>query len=74
MRGDGMSYRALFIGGPIDGQERVLTADHPHISVPAATYRLLFAFGVPKTLVYSVWDVTETFSHVWHHYTGGKYA
>ncbi len=29
-----MRYRALFIGGPIDGQERVLSADHSHITVP----------------------------------------
>jgi hypothetical protein len=69
-----MSYRALFIGGPIDGQERVLAADHPQINLAAATYRRLFAVGVPTTLVYSVWDVTETVNHVWHHYTGGRYA
>lgn len=87
-----MKYRALFIGGPLDGQEKILReatliveyASEPHLVEPirlgAATtytciyYQRLFAFGSPQVFIYSVWDAVETLEHVWHQYTGGRYA
>jgi len=65
-----MRYRALFIGGPIDGQERVLNADYQRITISeTAVYVLLFAYGCEKTLIYSVWNIEETLNRVWNHYT-----
>jgi hypothetical protein len=72
-----MRYRALFIGGPVDGQERVLPHCNQFIGVrctPTVTYRRLFAFGEPQTLVYSLYDVEETLNRLWDRYTGGRYA
>jgi hypothetical protein len=84
-----MTYRALFIGGPIDGQERVLQVEVPlrMITVPEystqswtlnhyVTYRLIHDFKTPEdtVLVYSLWDLGTTLLHLWNHYTGGKYA
>jgi hypothetical protein len=70
-----MTYRALFIGGAVDGQERVLAADYGRIQIPARTtppviYRLLFPFGKPRTLVYSMYDVETTLNRLWHRYAG----
>jgi len=69
-----MTHRALFIGGAVDGQERVLSAAYPRICTPGATYYRLFAFGSPPVFVYSVWDVSKTLLHLWNRYTGDKYA
>ena len=68
-----MKYRALFIGGPVDGQERVLSCRNRYVGIrgtPRCTYRLLFAFGDPHTLVYSVYGVEETLNRLWHRYAG----
>ena len=59
-----MRFRAMFVGGPVDGQERVLAGDYARIQVPSRgepqhIYHLLFAFGKPATLVYSLYGVEE---------------
>lgn len=66
--------RALFFGGPIDGQERVLRVTADRLDVNGVIYHRLFAFGIPEVFIYSVWDVTETLLHCWNRYTGDKYA
>lgn len=78
-----MKYRALFIGGPIDGQERVLADTRLLIMVRSQadwqslpvdyTYNLLSIYG-NGVLIYSVYSLEETMNRLWHHYTGGKYA
>jgi hypothetical protein len=75
----GMRFRALFIGGPVDGQERVLASDHPQVQVagrgtPQCVYRLLFAFGESCTLVYSLYGVEETLNRLWRRYAGEDHA
>lgn len=68
-----MKYRALFIGGPADGQERLLLHCSSLIGVrdrPQCVYRLLFAFGEAHTLVYSLYDIEETMSRLWQRYSG----
>jgi len=73
-------YRALFVGGPVDGQERVLSTALPEIRVrerasdDIVTYRLVFAFGEPRTLVYSLYSVEETMNRLWHRYSGEDHA
>lgn len=84
-----MTYRALFIGGPIDGQERVLQVDQPrqHIVVQeqrptpwrpgrAVTYRWVHDFQTPEgmVLVYSTWDLGTMLIHLWNRYTENRYA
>jgi hypothetical protein len=74
-----MRFRALFCGGPVDGQERVLAGDYGRIQVPSQgqpqhVYRLLFAFGKPTTLIYSLYGVEETFNRLWHRYSGEDHA
>ena len=69
-----MRFRALFVGGVVDGQERVLAGDYGRIRVPnrgepQCVYRLLFAFGKPTTLVYSLYDLEETLNRLWHRYS-----
>ena len=64
-----MRFRALFIGGPVDGQERVLVGDYRQVQVPSrgtpeCIYRLLFAFGESHTLVYSLYSIeAKVFMH-----------
>ena len=68
-----MRYRALFIGDAADGQERVLSHCNCLIGVrgkPQCVYQLLFAFGEPATLVYSLYDIAETLDRLWHRYVG----
>ena len=68
-----MKYRALFIFGPADGQERVLSHCNRYVGVrdkPQYVYRRLFAFGEPRTLVYSLYGVEETLNRLWHRYAG----
>jgi hypothetical protein len=69
----GMS-KAFFIGGPIDGQERILQVPSSHIDVAGVAYNRLFAFDEPVVFIYSTWDVSKTLFHLWHHYTDGKYV
>ena len=74
-----MRFRALFIGGPVDGQERVLAGDYRQVQVPSrgtpeCVYRLLFTFGESRTLVYSLYDIEETLDRLWHRYAGESYA
>ena len=72
-----MNYRALFIGGPVDGQERVLPHRNRFIGVkgePQCVYRRLFAFGEPHTLVYSLYDSAETLNRLWQRYAGEDHA
>jgi hypothetical protein len=65
-----LRFRALFIGGPVDGQERVLVHRNQHIGIrdQQCVYRLLFVFGEPATLIYSLYDTAETLSRLWHRY------
>jgi len=70
-----MTYRALFVGGPLDAQERVLTAAEQHIAVMGGfTYSLLHCFETPAgpVLLYSIWDVVITLSVMWDQYTAGN--
>lgn len=70
-----MKYRALFISGPVDGQERLLPHCNRYIAVSGqCVYRLLFAFGEPHTLVYSLFGVEETLNRLWHRYAGEDHA
>ena len=74
-----MRFRALFIGGPVDGQERVLAGDYRQVQVPSrgtpeCVYRLLFAFGESHTLVYSLYGIEETLDRLWHRYVGESHA
>ncbi len=72
-----MKFRALFIGGPVDGQERVLPHCNQSVGVRGAsqiTYRRLFAFGEPRTLVYSLYGIEETLNRLWHRYAGEDHA
>ncbi len=67
-------YRALFVGGPADRQERVQAHCNRHIGIrgqPQYVYRLLFGFGEPRTLVYSLYGVEETLNRLWHRYSEG---
>jgi hypothetical protein len=72
-----MKYRALFVGGAVDGQERVLPHCNGFISIrgqPQCVYHRLFAFGEPATLVYSLYDIAETLNRLWHRYAGEDHA
>ncbi len=72
-----MRYRVLFIGGVMDGQERVLVHCNRCIGLrdrPQCVYRLLFAFGEPRTLVYSLYGVEETMNRLWQRYSGEDHA
>ena len=78
-----MTYRALFIGGPLDGQERVTqnTVEyiftekrHPvHYETGGIdemvyyTYQLLFAYG-NRTLLYSLYESSESLDKLWEAY------
>jgi len=68
-----VKYRALFVFGPADGHERVLPHCNRYVGVrgePQCVYRLLFAFGDPRTLVYSLYGLEETLNRLWHRYAG----
>jgi len=90
-----MRYRALFVGGPIDGQERVLDSLSTIINVPVmitnitacgfsrrvqpgpassmlVTYTLQYSHtcGEVQTLLYSVFESSETFDRLWSRYAG----
>jgi hypothetical protein len=76
-----MKYRALFIGGVLDGQEKVLDACPPRIDVlqPSCIARgriwcYALVMSVEATVMYSTGDVAETLDRLWHQYTGGRYA
>jgi hypothetical protein len=82
-----MTYRALFIGGPIDGQERVLQVAWQNIVVSdrqptpttprrTVTYHWVHDFETPEglVLVYSLWDAATTLLHLWAHYTEHRYS
>ena len=76
-RHDELRFRALFIGGPVDGQERVLAHRNRLIGVrcePQCVYRLLFVFGESHTLIYSLYDIAETLNRLWHRYAGEDHA
>jgi hypothetical protein len=65
-----MRYHARFIGGPIDGQERVLNKWPPSIEVGIMVYMRLCV--VNHIVVYSIYSFEETLERVWNHYTGEK--
>ena len=82
-----MNHRALFIGGPIDGQERVLREQRQQIviedrsptpTMPRRTvgYHCVHDFKTPEgvVLVYSLWDVATTLLHLWNCYTNDEYV
>jgi len=72
-----VKYRALFVGGPVDGQERVLVHRNRYVGMrddPQCVYRLLFAFGEPHTLVYSLYAIEETLNRLWHRYAEEGHA
>ena len=61
-----VAMRAFFIGGPCDGQERVVNADHHFIDARMQTgevvrYELLLGYG--DTLIYAhnltLWQVMD---------------
>lgn len=67
-----MNYRALFIGGPIDGQERVTQQAVDEIAALGPQgenkYRLLFMFG-DNEILYSVYDVARTLELLFDSYS-----
>jgi len=63
-----MRFRALFIDGPVDGQERVLNACPPTIDCTTARYSRLHVIGA--TAIYSVLSLEETLNRVWNRYAG----
>ncbi len=72
-----MKCRALFVGGPVDGQERVLVHRNRYVGMrndPQCVYRLLFAFGEPHTLVSSLYGIEETLNRLWHRYAEEGHA
>jgi hypothetical protein len=71
-----MRFRALFVGGPVDGQERVLPHCNQYVGVRGTSdvYRRLFTFGMPRTFVYSLYDIEETMNRLWHRYAGEDHA
>ena len=72
-----MNYRAIFIGGSVDGQERVLPHCNRSISIrgePQCVYHHILTFGEPHTLVYSLYDIAETLNRLWHRYAGEDHA
>jgi hypothetical protein len=81
-----MRYRALFIGGVLDGQEKVLDACPPRIDVMQPAYMIgpsvargriwcyVLVLVTGATIVYSTGNIAETLDRLWHQYTGGRYA
>jgi len=84
-----MRYRALFIGGSVDGQERLLNDCPPTISVPVSTppcvstrcrrapveiQQYTLLLTIDTTLLYSTDNVEETLNRLWNHYTGDRYV
>jgi hypothetical protein len=65
-----MKYTARFIGGPIDGQERLLNSVATTIKVRGSTavYNLLFAYGEKQNLFYSVYVLDEALEKLWEHH------
>jgi hypothetical protein len=63
-----MRFRALFIGGPVDGQERVLNACPPTIDCTTVRYSRLHVIGA--TAIYSLLSLEETLNRVWDRYAG----
>jgi len=63
-----MRIRALFIGGPVDGQERVLETCPPIIDCTTARYSRLHVLGA--TVIYSLHGLEETLNRVWNRYVG----
>jgi len=72
-----MRFRALFIGGPVDGQERILPHGNEHVATrctPPVVYRRVFVVGQSNTLIYSVYGLEETLNRLWNRYTGENHA
>jgi len=75
-----MRYRALFVSGPVDGQERVFDSLRSTVEVrgPKATvvYGLRYRYGRGRmeTLVYSLLDFDETLDLLWSRYAGEDHA
>mgnify|MGYP001138409570 CR=1 FL=1 len=67
-----MRIRALFIGGPVDGQERVLESCPPIIDCTTVRYSRLHVLGA--TAIYSLHDLEETLNRVWDRYVGASDA
>jgi hypothetical protein len=63
-----MRFRALFIGGPVDGQERVLNACPPTIDCTTVRYSRLHVIGA--TAIYSLLSLEETLNRVGDRYAG----
>jgi hypothetical protein len=63
-----MKFRALFIGGPVDGQERVLDTCPPTIDCTTVRYSRLHVLGA--TVIYSLHSLEETWNRVWNRYAG----
>jgi len=67
-----MRYRALFVGGPLDGQEKVLMACPIQMNVLKVQYNLVWILD--EVIVYSTTGLRETMEWLWADYTGGRYA
>lgn len=61
---------AYFIGGPLDGQERILRLDVQTIKVRDSSleYRRLFAYGKKHILIYSIHTLDEAMDKLWERY------
>jgi len=67
-----MRFRALFIDGPVDGQERVLDHCPAAIDCAAVCYVRLYVIG--STAVYSLHGIEETLNRIWSRYAGENQA
>jgi hypothetical protein len=65
-----MRHTAYFIGGPLDGQERLLATDASTVSVRdfSLKYQLLFAYGKKHVLIYSIYTLDEAIDKLWERY------
>lgn len=74
MNEDTVNVRALFIGGPFDGQERVLPVETVTVQVGDVVYQRLSILDASQVCVYSVEAGEATLLRLWNCYSGGKYA
>lgn len=65
-----MKYTAYFIGGPLDGQERILHSPHLTLRVKDTSfeYQRLFAYGQQHKFIYSIYTLDKAMDTLWERY------
>jgi len=75
-----MRFRALFIGGPVDGQERALDGCPLVLEAVVVGFtgrtvvRYMRLYAVDTTAIYSLYGIEETMNRVWNRYAGENHA